>query len=131
MKEFRNPNGIHSPVAAYTHQVEISGNTRWLVLSGQLGMDATGFVPEDPITQIEIALSNIYKNLEAANMSIKDLIKVVFYLVGEIDNTERRKVVSKFFDGHEPSMTMLYVAGLANPSFKVEIDVWACSDEIV
>ncbi|SCY56254.1 RidA family protein [Alkaliphilus peptidifermentans] len=128
MKEFRNPSNIHSPVAAYTHQIEVTGNTRWLVLSGQLGKDEKGFVSDDPINQIEIALDNIKKNLQAANMEVKDLVKVVFYLVGDMDNLKRREIISKFFDGHMPCMTMLYVTALADPSFKVEIDAWGSSD---
>lgn len=128
MKEFRNPTNIHSPVAAYTHQIEVSGNTRWLVLSGQLGKDERGLVPEDPIKQIEIAIDNIAKNLNAANMDFNDLVKVVFYLVGDMDNLKRREVILKAFNGHKPCMTMLYVTALADPSFKVEIDAWACCD---
>ncbi|MCC5912564.1 MAG: RidA family protein [Clostridiaceae bacterium] len=128
MKEFRNPGNIHSPVAAYTHQIEVSGKNRWLVLSGQLGKDEKGTVPDDPIKQIEIAMDNITKNLHAANMDVKDLVKVVFYLVGDIDSLRRREAISKAFNGHEPCMTMLYVASLADPVFKVEIDAWACSD---
>lgn len=131
MKEFRNPDNIHSPVAAYTHQIEVSGKNRWLVLSGQLGQDEMGCVPEDPIKQIEIAMDNIIKNLHAANMDVKDLVKVVFYLVGEIDNLKRREAISKVFNGHKPCMTMLYVTALAHPSFKVEIDAWACTDSSV
>lgn len=128
MREFRNPENIHTPVAAYTHQIEVTGNVRWLVLSGQIGKAVDGFVPEDPIAQIELALDNIVRNLHAANMEVKDLVKVVFYLVGDMDNTRRREVVSKVLGDHNPCMTMLYVAGLASSDFKVEIDAWACAD---
>jgi len=128
MKEFRNPGNIHSPVAAYTHQIEVFGKNRWLVVSGQLGKDEKGIVPDDPIKQIEIAMDNITKNLHTANMDVKDLVKVVFYLVGDIDSSRRREAISKALNGHEPCMTMLYVVSLADPVFKVEIDAWACSD---
>lgn len=129
MKEFRNPENVHSPVAAYTHQIEISGQPRWLVLSGQLGKDENGIIPEDPINQIEIAMENLVRNLHAANMEVKDLVKIVFYLVGNIDNSRRREVVSKVLNDHKPCMTILYVASLADPTFKVEIDAWACSED--
>jgi enamine deaminase RidA (YjgF/YER057c/UK114 family) len=128
MKEFRNPENIHEPVADYTHQVEVSGQARWLVMSGQIGKYKDGPIPEDPIEQIEIAMDNIVKNLEASNMEVKDLVKIVFYLVGNIDNSKRVEAVSKVLQGHKPCMTLLYVASLANPSIKVEIDAWACSD---
>ncbi|SHH85052.1 RidA family protein [Clostridium intestinale] len=128
MKEFRNPRNIHEPVADYTHQVEVSGQARWLVMSGQIGKYKDGPIPEDPIEQIGIAMDNIVKNLEASNMKVTDLVKIVFYLVGNIDNSKRVEAVSKVLQGHKPCMTLLYVASLANPSIKVEIDAWACSD---
>lgn len=128
MKTFRNPQNVHSPVAAYTHQIEVTGQNRWLVLSGQLGKDENDVLPEDPIKQIENAMENIVKNLKAANMEVTDLVKIVFYLVGDIDNDKRKEAVSKVLKDHNPCMTMLYISSLAHPSFKVEIDAWACSD---
>jgi 2-iminobutanoate/2-iminopropanoate deaminase len=128
MKKFRNPENVHNPVAAYTHQIEVTGQNRWLVLSGQLGKEENGVIPEDPIKQIEIALENLVKNLKAANMEVTDLVKIVFYLVGDIDNDKRREAVSRILKDHNPCMTMLYVVSLAHPSFKVEIDAWACAD---
>ncbi len=128
MKKFRNPESIHDPVSDYIHQIEVSGQTRWLVMSGQLGKDEKGIVPDDPIKQIEIAMENIVRNLHEANMEVKDLVKIVFYLVGNIDNSKRREAISQVLNDHKPCMTMLYVASLADPSFKVEIDAWACSD---
>ena len=121
MKKFINPENIHGPVAFYTHPVEISGQTRWLAMSGQIGKDMNEPIPEDPIKQIEIAMDNIVKNLHAANMEVKDLVKIVFYLVGSIDNSKRVEVVSKVLKDHKTCMTLLYVASLANPSLKVEI----------
>lgn len=128
MKSSRNPKEIHPPVGPYVHQIEVTGPNRWLTLSGQLGMRANGTVPEDPLDQLEVALDNIQKNLESANMEIQDLTKLVFYLVGEFDTDRRREVINNFFDGHLPCTTLLYVAGLAAPEFKVEIDAWACEE---
>ncbi|HEU5139589.1 MAG TPA: RidA family protein [Bacillales bacterium] len=128
MKTSRNPNDVHSPVAPYVHQIEVSGPSRWLTLSGQLGMGVDGSVPEDPIEQLKLALYNIRKNLEAANMGIEDLTKLVFYLVGEFQADERKKVMKAFFGDHLPCMTMIYVVALAAPHFKVEVDAWACKE---
>ena len=66
MKEFRNPEAIHKPLGAYSHQVEIKGSERMLILSGQVGMKQDGSVPEDPLEQIQVALDNIFHNLRAA-----------------------------------------------------------------
>ncbi len=129
MKAYRNPPTVHPPLAAYTHQIEIRGSERLLALSGQVGMDQDGVVPADPIEQLEIALDNLQHNLQAAQMEVRDIIKITFYLVGEMDATRRRDVIAGKLHGHQPCMTLLYVAALASPIYKVEIDAWASSAE--
>jgi 2-iminobutanoate/2-iminopropanoate deaminase len=130
MKEFRNPQNVHQPLGSYSHQVEIRGNERMLVMSGQVGMREDGTVPEDPIEQIDVALDNVFHNLQAADMDVKDIIKLTYYLVGEIDTAKRRELVISKLQGHLPCSTLLYVAALASPIYKVEIDAWAArSDE--
>lgn len=124
MKEFRNPQDIHKPVGAYSHQIEIR-DERMLVISGQVGMREDGTVPEDPYEQLDLAFENILRNLHAAGMTVKDLIKVTYYLVGEFDVARRREIVLARLQGHQPCSTLLYVAALASPQFRVEIDAWA------
>ncbi len=125
---FRNPATIHKPLAAYKHQVEISPGAHWLVMSGQVGMSKNGVIPEDTIEQMKIALDNIRLNLEASDMKTENLVKLVFYFVGSHEAEHRRNAISDFFGEHQPCMTVIYVAGLANPSLKVEIDAWACCE---
>jgi enamine deaminase RidA (YjgF/YER057c/UK114 family) len=129
MKEFRNPQDVHTPLGSYTHQIEVRGNERLLVISGQVGMRQDGTVPEDPLEQIDVAFENIFRNLRAAGMDVNDLIKLTYYLVGEIDTSRRREVVLAKLQGHQPCSTLLYVAGLASPVYKVEIDAWASRPE--
>jgi enamine deaminase RidA (YjgF/YER057c/UK114 family) len=125
VKHLRNPATVHPPAAAYTHQIEISGDERLLMLSGQLGMRLDGTVPDDPIDQLDLALANIESNLAAADMGIDDLVKLTFYLVGEVDLDRWRQALATRLGPHRPCMTLLFVAGLARPSFKVELDAWA------
>jgi 2-iminobutanoate/2-iminopropanoate deaminase len=129
MKEFRNPSDVHQPLGSYSHQIEIRGNERLLVISGQVGMREDGTLPEDPFEQIEVAFENIFRNLRAAGMDVKDLLKITYYLVGEMDTARRREIMLSKLQGHEPCSTLLYVAGLANPVYKVEIDAWASREE--
>lgn len=129
MKEFRNPQDVHAPLGGYSHQAELTGNERLLVLSGQVGMREDGTVPNDPLEQIDVAFENIFRNLRAANMEVKDIIKLTYYLAGEFDTAKRREVVAAKLQGHKPCSTLLYVAGLASPIYKVEIDAWASRSE--
>jgi len=129
VKEFRNPETIHKPVGAYTHQIEVRDGERLLVISGQVGMRQDGSVPDDPMEQIEVALENILHNLHAANMDVKDIIKLNYYLVGEVDTARRRGLVMSKLQGHQPCSTLVFVAALANPIFRVEIEAWASRAE--
>ncbi len=126
MKKFQNPETVHPPLAGYSHQVGLTEVKRWLVLSGQVGMLVDGTLPIDPIEQLKLALDNIDQNLQAAGLEIKDIVKMTLYLVGEIDTDKRREVLAEWLADHTPCSTLLYVAALATPDIKVEIDVWAC-----
>ncbi|MFZ0546158.1 MAG: RidA family protein [Candidatus Promineifilaceae bacterium] len=128
MKTYRNPPNVHRPLAAYTHQIEISGSERLVIFSGQVGQREDNSVPEDPIEQLDVAFENLFRNLQAAEMGIEDIVKLTFYLVGDMDAAKRREVTTSKLQGHEPCMTLLYVAALASPIYKVEIDAWASSE---
>lgn len=128
MKDFRNPQDIHKPLGSYSHQIEVS-NERMLVISGQVGMQQDGSVPEDPYQQLDLAFENIIRNLRAANMDVQDLIKITYYLVGEFDTARRREIVLSKLQGNQPCSTLLYVAALASPQLRVEIDAWASRAE--
>lgn len=128
MKQFRNPVDIHTPLGSYSHQIEVS-TERMLVISGQVGMRQDGTIPDDPYEQIDLAFENIIRNLRAANMDVKDLIKLTYYLVGEFDTARRREIVSSKLQGHRPCSTLLFVAALATPQLRVEIDAWASRAE--
>ena len=127
MKEFRNPQDVHQPLGSYSHQLEISGNERVLVLSGQVGVREDGTVPDQALEQMDIAFENIFRNLRAANMDVKDIIKLTYYLVGELDTAKRRELVVSKLQGYKPCSTLLFVAGLASPIYKVEIEALASS----
>lgn len=120
MKISRNPENIHPPVAPYVHQIEVTGPSRWLTLSGQIGMEIDGSIPADSVAQLKIALDNIRKNLDHANMEIQDITKLVFYLVGDMEAKQRKEIINDFLQGHLPCTTLLYVVALAAPAIKVD-----------
>jgi enamine deaminase RidA (YjgF/YER057c/UK114 family) len=129
VKQARNPASIHAPLGGYSHQIELTGQGRLLVFSGQVGVAPDGRVPDDPAEQLEVALDNVLRNLEAAAMDAGDLVKLTLYFVSPIDADRRREILAGRLAGHEPCMTLIYVAGLAAPAIKVELDAWAAADE--
>jgi 2-iminobutanoate/2-iminopropanoate deaminase len=124
-----SPDSIHPPLGSYSHHAEVTASQRWLVMAGQVGRTLDETVPPDPIEQVEVALENIRRNLDSAGMEVKDLVKLTWYLVGEIDAGKRRQIVATWLGDHQPCSTLIYVAGLATPEYKVEIDAWACRSD--
>jgi 2-iminobutanoate/2-iminopropanoate deaminase len=72
-----------------------------------------------------VAWENLYRNLQAARMDVDDLVKLTFYLVGEMDAKRRGELLAARLKGHKPCMTLVFVASLASPVYKVELDAWA------
>ena len=125
MKQPRNPATIHAPLGRYVHQIEVSGESRMLFLAGQVGIASDGSVPADPVAQLGVALDNVIANLEAAGFVATDLVKLTTYVVGEIDAAGRRAELDRVLGSHLTTSTLVYVAALASPDYKVEVDAWA------
>lgn len=127
MKLPRNPESVHQPLAAYSHQVEILGPERMLAMAGQIGMRPDGSVPQEPIAQLQVALENIERNLDAASMSKTDLFKLQLFVAGDMDAAERRTTLEAWLGNLRPCVTLVFVQALAAPDLRVEIDAWASS----
>ncbi len=125
MKQVRNPETVHAPLGRYVHQIEVSGESRILFLSGQVGVEPDGNVPVDPVNQLGVAIANVVRNLVAAGFEITDLVKLTTYVVGEMDPVGRRAELDRVLGSHVTTSTLVYVAGLATPDYKVEVDAWA------
>jgi 2-iminobutanoate/2-iminopropanoate deaminase len=125
MKQPRNPKSIHAPLGRYVHQIEVTGESRILFLAGQVGVAPDGTVPPDPVEQLGLALENVMANLAAAGFEPTDLVKITTYVVGEMDPAGRRAQLDRVLGTHLPTSTLVFVAALASPDYKIEVDAWA------
>jgi 2-iminobutanoate/2-iminopropanoate deaminase len=125
MKQPRNPETVHAPLGRYVHQIEVSGESRILFLAGQVGIAPDGSVPPDSVDQLGVALDNVMSNLKAAGFDATDLVKLTTYVVGEMDAAGRRAELDRVLGTHVTTSTLVYVAALASPDYKVEVDAWA------
>lgn len=124
MKQSRNPESIHAPVGRYVHQIELDSPQKLLFISGQVGMRPDGSVPDDAVDQLAVALENVLRNIEAAGMETSDLVKITTYVVAgtQLDPARRRAEMERRLGDHVPTSTLVFVAALAAPQYKVEIE---------
>ncbi len=119
-----NPATVREPTG-YTHAVEIRSPERWLVISGQVGMAPDGTVPETGGGQITQALANLRAVLEANDMTVANLVKTTVFLTDRSLWGAFRAARAALLGEHAPASTLLFISGLADPRFVVEIEAEA------
>ena len=125
MAKFHNPRTIADPIGTYTHGVEVPPNARWLHVAGQVGMRRDGSVPSTIEEQTEAAWQNVVAILDAAGMTVTDLVKITQYLT-RLDNFPAYAAArAKFLAGHRPASTGLIISSLVRPEFLVEVEAVA------
>ncbi|MEQ9331659.1 RidA family protein [Thalassobaculum sp.] len=112
-------------VPNYTHGIASAGTTRWLHLSGQVGLRPDGSVAADALGQCRQSLANIGALLEAGGMAAGDIVHMRVFLIDRADLDALRQARGEFLGDRKVASTLVYVSGLVDPSWKVEIEVVA------
>jgi 2-iminobutanoate/2-iminopropanoate deaminase len=116
-----NAHDAYLPVAAYTQAIEVSGATRTLYISGQVGQRTDGTMPDDIVGQSRLAWQNLEAQIKAAGMTLDNLVKVTTILPNRGDVAAAREARSKVLGDRKPASTLI-VGGLANPAWKIEVE---------
>jgi 2-iminobutanoate/2-iminopropanoate deaminase len=116
-----NPSAMRAPTG-YTHTMLIEGEQRRLIISGQVGIAPDGSVPNTGEGQIAQAFANLRAALEANAMGVTNLVKTTVFLTDRSLLASFRAARDSVYGGHAPCSTLLFVAGLADPRFMVEIE---------
>jgi len=119
-----NPSTVRQPTG-YTHAIEIRNAERRLVVSGQVGMALDGTVPETGGGQITQAMANLRAVLEANDMTEANIVKLTTCLTDRSLLGAYRAARTAWLGEHAPASTLLFISGLADPRFVVEIEAEA------
>ena len=122
-QEINAPNAPQ-PSGAYSQAVEVSGGTRILFLSGQLGISPDGIIAHGITEQSRLAWRNLAAQLAAAGMTFDNLVKITTIIPDPADVPASHPARAEALGDRRPASTII-VAGLANPSFKIEIEAIA------
>jgi 2-iminobutanoate/2-iminopropanoate deaminase len=115
------------PVATYYSQaIEVSGATRTLYISGQVGLDAGGNLAEDFAAQCRQTLLNLEAQLRVAGMSFDNVVKLQTILPDLANIGELRHIRAEIMGDRKPASTLI-VGGLVDPAYKIEIEAIACA----
>jgi len=118
--------GQMAPVSHYCHSVR-AGNHIWV--SGVVGMTADGTIPDDTVSQFDIAMDAMDACLRAAGGKPEHIVKVQIFLT---DISERAAINPRrvaYFGENRPASTLVEVSALVDPRMKVEIECQAVVPE--
>lgn len=121
-----NPSTVRAP-SGYSHSILVQGAQRRVVISGQVGMAPDGEVPGTGEGQIAQAFANLRAVLEANDLTPADVVKTTVFLTDRALLTPYRAARGAFFAEHAPASTLLFISGLADPRFMVEIEAEAAA----
>jgi enamine deaminase RidA (YjgF/YER057c/UK114 family) len=124
MRREHTPSTVAAPFSRYSHGVEAAAE-RWLLISGQVGVDREGRLAEGAAAQMEQAWRNIFAILADAGMDAGNLVKITAYLTRREDLKAFREVRDRNLAEVKPASTLVIVSGLADPGWLVEIEAVA------
>lgn len=125
MFSLSNPDGVHRLAPSYSLAAAIEPGARRVVVSGQVGSAPDGSVPDDAAGQIENVYGNLRTVLKAHGMDLSDIVKTTVFLTDRAHLGAYREARARIMGDHVPASTLVFVSGLADTRFVVEIEAEA------
>jgi enamine deaminase RidA (YjgF/YER057c/UK114 family) len=122
-----NPKSM-APPRGYSQAVSVSGNHKTIYIGGQNAINENGNIVGKGNLREQTAqiLTNIEKILKEADAKLENIVKFNIYLVqGQEPQEGFQAFQQKWNSQNFPAITVLFVAGLGNPDWLVEIDAVA------
>jgi enamine deaminase RidA (YjgF/YER057c/UK114 family) len=126
--EHLNPDGLHRN-PAFTQAVILPADARTIIIGGQNAVDADGEIvgKGDIGAQAAAAIDNLILCLQAAGAGLEHLAKVTIFIAGDQDIAPAFGAWMARWGERQgpPAISVLRVAGFANPDFLIEIEAVA------
>ena len=118
--------GAPAPIGPYSPGRAVPSGGRWVVTSGQTGIDpATGKLVDGGVAvQTERVLQNVRAVLQSGGADLGDVVKTTVFLFDMADFAAMNEVYARVFGDHKPARTTVAVKGLPLNCL-VEIEAWA------
>ena len=107
---------------AYPQAAEVTGATRWLYLSGQIGLDpATMQMAEGVEAQAHRVFRNLAAVADAAGMSLDQAVRMTVYLIDLAHFARINEIMAQYVREPYPARAAVGVAALPRGAL-IEID---------
>jgi 2-iminobutanoate/2-iminopropanoate deaminase len=116
------------PFSHYSQAVEVAAKSRLVYVSGQVGVAPDGTLPETEEGEHEQAWANVLAILASQGLGPRDIVEVTAYVTGQAGVRIYREVRERVMQGAAPASTLLVISGLADPKWRVEIQVVAAGE---
>ena len=127
-----NPDSL-SKNPAFTQVVSVTGPAKTIYIGGQDAVDSFGAIigKGDIKAQVEQVFKNIQTALQAGGAGLEHIVKWNIYIVQGQPLRPAFEVSQQVWGRrpNPPAITVMFVAGLANPDFLVEMDATAVVPE--
>ena len=110
----------------YAQAVEVTGASRWLFVSGQIPAGREGTVPERFEDQSRLAWCNVLAQIEAAGMTVDNLVKVTIFLADRDHIDAYRRTRDEALGGRRVALTTI-VTGIFDTDWQIEIEALAAA----
>lgn len=122
-----NPPELFPQYRCYSHAIEVSGDSRLLLISGLNGYLADGeTLPESFAEQAEVIWGHLGAILRSAGMSFENLISLRTYLADPEDDEANVRMRVKYLGEHRTSLTVV-CCRLLDPRWKLEVEAMAAA----
>ena len=116
---------IYPHTGKVAHGVEVPAGARFMFTNGQVGTRPDGTTPESAIEQADEIFRRLRAILEAASMSLADVVRFTVYFTDRAHRDAFFAVRDRVMGDHKPGATLLIISGLARPELKIEVEAVA------
>ena len=120
-----NPEGVFAPYRAYSHAVEVNGDSSLLIISGLNGYLADGqTMPDSFEEQGEIIWQHIGTILKSAGMGYENVVSIRTYLADPSYDEANVQLRMKYMGDNKPASTVI-CCQLLETKWKLEVEAMA------
>ena len=117
---------IYPATADYVHAMQVTAPTRWLFISGTMGLANDIRAAATLDGQLALIWHNIRRILQEAEMAPDNIVRVTSYLT-DAAYAEANQNAREVALGHRPVATTAVIVGTLNSDWLVEVEAIAAA----